>query len=66
MIEPDLNRIWVYLSASPLLGLTMTLVAYSLAHRLYLRSGSNPRAESGGHVGDGTYSVSAGDGHVLR
>jgi predicted murein hydrolase (TIGR00659 family) len=42
MTEPDLNRIWVYLSASPLLGLTMTLVAYSLAHRLYLRSGSNP------------------------
>jgi predicted murein hydrolase (TIGR00659 family) len=42
MIEPDLNRIWVYLSASPLLGLTMTLVAYSLAHRLYIRSDSNP------------------------
>ena len=42
MIEPDLTRIWVYLSASPLLGLTMTLVAYSLAYRLYLRSGSNP------------------------
>ncbi|HEV8078524.1 MAG TPA: LrgB family protein [Marinobacter sp.] len=42
MIEPDLTRIWVYLSATPLLGLTMTLVAYSLAHRLYLRSGSSP------------------------
>jgi len=42
MIEPNLTRIWVYLSASPLLGLTMTLVAYSLAYRLYLRSGSNP------------------------
>lgn len=42
MIEPDLTRIWVYLSASPLLGLTMTLVAYSLAHRLYLRADSNP------------------------
>jgi len=42
MIEPDLTRIWVYLSASPLLGLTITLVAYSLAYRLYLRSGSNP------------------------
>lgn len=42
MIEPDLTQIWVYLSASPLLGLTITLVAYCLAHRIYLRSGSNP------------------------
>ncbi|WP_111494632.1 LrgB family protein [Marinobacter bohaiensis] len=42
MAETDLTRIWVYLSASPLLGLTLTLVAYLLAHRLYLRCNSNP------------------------
>ena len=42
MTEPDLATIWVYLSASPLLGLTITLVAYSLAYRLYLLANSNP------------------------
>ncbi|RRJ83042.1 LrgB family protein [Aestuariirhabdus litorea] len=42
MIEPDLMEIWVYLSATPLLGLTLTLVAYSLAYRLYQRSGGRP------------------------
>jgi predicted murein hydrolase (TIGR00659 family) len=40
--ESELVRIWVYLSASPLLGLTITLVAYSLAHRLYVYANSNP------------------------
>lgn len=44
MTDPDLKDIWVYLSASPLLGLTITLVAYGLAYRLYLRSNSNPLA----------------------
>ncbi|MCK2148667.1 LrgB family protein [Marinobacter alexandrii] len=42
MTDPGLKDIWVYLSASPLLGLTITLVAYGLAYRLYLRSNSNP------------------------
>lgn len=42
MVEPDLAAIWVYLSATPLLGLTITLVAYSLAYRLYIYSNSNP------------------------
>jgi len=42
MTEPDLATIWVYLSASPLLGLTITLVAYSLAYRLYLSANSHP------------------------
>lgn len=42
MPEPDLATIWVYLSASPLLGLTITLVAYSLAYRLYVYSNSHP------------------------
>ncbi|MEJ2576735.1 MAG: LrgB family protein [Gammaproteobacteria bacterium] len=38
----DLGQIWVYLATSPLLGLTATLVAYLLAHRLYAASGHNP------------------------
>ncbi|WP_166267679.1 LrgB family protein [Marinobacter caseinilyticus] len=42
MTEPKLVQIWVYLSASPLLGLAMTLVVYSLAYRLYIRANSNP------------------------
>ncbi|MDH5612597.1 MAG: LrgB family protein [Gammaproteobacteria bacterium] len=42
MVEPDLAAIWVYLSATPLLGLTITLLAYSTAHRLYIYAGSNP------------------------
>ncbi len=42
MPDSDLASIWVYLSASPLLGLTMTLIVYSLAHRLYLFANSNP------------------------
>lgn len=36
MDKTDLAAIWAYLSASPLLGLTITLAAYSLAHRLYV------------------------------
>lgn len=42
MTEPGLKDIWVYLATSPLLGLTITLVAYGLAYRLYLRAQSNP------------------------
>ena len=42
MVQPDLAAIWVYLSTTPLLGLTITLVAYSLAYRLYIYSDSNP------------------------
>lgn len=42
MPERDLAAVWVYLSASPLTGLTITLVAYSLAYRLYLYANSNP------------------------
>lgn len=42
-MAPDATAdIWVYLSASPLLGLTVTLVAYNLAYRLFVRLGSNP------------------------
>ena len=35
MIQQDLTSIWVYLSASPLAGLTLTLIAYGAAFRLY-------------------------------
>jgi len=38
----DLSKIWVYLSASPLLWLTATLLAYQLAYALYARSKFNP------------------------
>jgi predicted murein hydrolase (TIGR00659 family) len=42
MMRTDLSSIWVYLSASPLLGLTVTLVAYLAAWRLYHAAGANP------------------------
>ena len=38
------TEIWVYLSATPLLGLTVTLLAYQLAHWLYTRVKLNPLA----------------------
>ena len=38
----NISEIWVYLSASPLLGLTITLLAYQGAFWLYQRSGNNP------------------------
>jgi predicted murein hydrolase (TIGR00659 family) len=43
-VNPDthLEQIWVYLSASPLFGLTMTLIAYGIAYRVYLWGKSNP------------------------
>lgn len=39
-----LGEIWVYLSASPLLGLTVTLLAYQGAYWLYARAKMNPLA----------------------
>jgi predicted murein hydrolase (TIGR00659 family) len=44
MNNPGLQDIWVYLSATPLLGLTSTLVAYGLAYRFYLKTNSSPLA----------------------
>lgn len=38
------GEIWVYLSATPLLGLTVTLLAYQAAYWLYMKSGLNPLA----------------------
>lgn len=42
MPESQLAALWVYLSTSPLTGLTLTLISYSLAYRLYIFSGSSP------------------------
>jgi predicted murein hydrolase (TIGR00659 family) len=39
---PAVGDIWVYLSASPLLWLTATLLAYAAGHALFLRAGANP------------------------
>lgn len=44
MALPKLGAIWVYLAASPLLGLTITLVAYLFAQAIYARAGFNPLA----------------------
>ena len=41
---PKFVELWVYLSATPLFGLTATLVAYVLAHALYLRVQQAPWA----------------------
>jgi predicted murein hydrolase (TIGR00659 family) len=43
-MSPGLNDIWVYLSASPLLGLTATLLAYQLAYAIYAQTRFNPLA----------------------
>ena len=40
----QIAEIWVYLSASPLLGLTVTLLAYQGAFWLYRRAGFHPLA----------------------
>lgn len=41
---PKFVELWVYLSATPLFGLTATLVVYVLAHGLYVRAGQAPWA----------------------
>lgn len=43
-VPPQLSEIWVYLAASPLLGLTLTLLAYQGAHWLAKRAGLHPLA----------------------
>jgi predicted murein hydrolase (TIGR00659 family) len=40
----SLGLFWVYLSASPLLGLTMTLCAYLVGHAIYARCNYSPLA----------------------
>lgn len=41
-MNSDIQAIWVYLAASPLLTLTLTLVAYQGGTWLYNKSGNNP------------------------
>jgi putative effector of murein hydrolase len=41
-MTPKLADIWVYLSASPLLGLTVTLVVYQAAYWIYRRANFYP------------------------
>ena len=41
---PRLAELWVYLAATPLLGLTLTLLVYHAAFVLYRRSGFHPLA----------------------
>ena len=41
---PQFHLLWVYLAASPLLGLTLTLCAYALAHWIYARCQFSPFA----------------------
>ncbi len=43
-VTPRLGEIWVYLSASPLLGLTLTLLAYQAAFWLHKRCNGHPAA----------------------
>jgi predicted murein hydrolase (TIGR00659 family) len=43
-MNPSLAELWVYLAATPLLGLTLTLLAYQAAYWLYRRAGMNPWA----------------------
>lgn len=38
----DIQEIWVYLSASPLLHLTLTLIAFQAGNFIYRKSGLNP------------------------
>ncbi|HEY9223625.1 MAG TPA: LrgB family protein, partial [Variovorax sp.] len=41
---PHFVQLWIYLSASPLFGLTATLVVYLLAQAAYVRLGHAPWA----------------------
>lgn len=41
---PQIGALWVYLAATPLLGLTLTLCAYALAQSIYMRCRMSPLA----------------------
>jgi predicted murein hydrolase (TIGR00659 family) len=43
-MTPNLSTMWVYLSASPLIWLTATLLSYRLAYEIYARTGFHPLA----------------------
>ncbi|MGK7906408.1 MAG: LrgB family protein [Synechococcus sp.] len=42
MLDFDFSNIWVYLPASPLVELTLTLLVYNLAYRLFVYAKCNP------------------------
>ena len=42
MLNFDFSNIWVYLPASPLVELTLTLLVYNLAYRLFVYAKCNP------------------------
>jgi predicted murein hydrolase (TIGR00659 family) len=41
-MPPTINGLWVYLAASPLFGLTLTLIAYGIGYRLYTAAKASP------------------------
>ncbi len=43
-MTPQIDELWVYLSTSPLLGLTLTLLAYQGAWWIHRRAGFSPLA----------------------
>jgi len=68
-MTPSLDSIWVYLAATPLLGLTATLLAYLVAWRIYQRTGMN-RSPTGRHRRGAAGGATRVDGnslpHLLR
>lgn len=43
-LQAPIQALWVYLAATPLLGLTITLVCYLIASALFRKSGNHPLA----------------------
>jgi len=43
-VNSSVSDIWVYLAATPLLGLTLTLVCYQAAFAIHRRLGMHPAA----------------------
>lgn len=41
-MKPDIEEVWVYLSTTPLLGLTLTLLTYQAAWWIYQRGNQHP------------------------
>ena len=65
----DFTEIWVYLSSSPLLHLTLTLIAYQIGDWAYKRSGglgrAEPRALGRRHARRGAADYGYGLRHIL-
>jgi putative effector of murein hydrolase len=38
----SLHNAWIYLSTTPLLGLTLTLIAYQIGQKIYVFCNKNP------------------------